>query len=96
MGPARQSGNSVTLSYRKEKFFRIKTRNEQRLAEFVADGRLNVLYNSDITEIREDAVSIRYEGQVQEFQNKYIFIFAGGEPPFKLLKNIGVQFGLAS
>jgi len=96
MGLARQSGNSVTLSYRKEKFFRIKTRNEQRLAEFVADGRLNVLYNSDITEIREDAVSIRYEGQVQEFQNKYIFIFAGGEPPFKLLKNIGVQFGLAS
>ena len=30
---------------------------------------------------------------VQNLQNDYVLIFAGGEPPFKLLKDIGIAFG---
>ncbi|TFG96835.1 MAG: 4Fe-4S dicluster domain-containing protein, partial [Calditrichales bacterium] len=37
IGLARQTGNTVTISYRKPKFFRLKTRNEKRIQEFVKD-----------------------------------------------------------
>lgn len=96
MGLARQPGNTVTLSYRKEKFFRIKTRNEQRLAEFISDGKIKVLFNSGVETIKKESVSIRCQEGIKEIPNHYTFIFAGGEPPFKLLKEIGVQFGLST
>lgn len=32
-------------------------------------------------------------GKEQEIPNEYVFIFAGGEPPFKLLRDIGIDFG---
>jgi hypothetical protein len=31
---------------------------------------------------------------VQEILNDYMWVFAGGTPPYELLKKIGVQFGM--
>jgi len=30
---------------------------------------------------------------VRELPNDYVFVFAGGEPPFELLRRMGVRFG---
>jgi hypothetical protein len=30
---------------------------------------------------------------LRELENDYVFVFAGGEPPFELLKQAGVRFG---
>ena len=30
---------------------------------------------------------------VHELPNDYVFVFAGGEPPFDFLKHCGVRFG---
>ena len=93
VGLARQTGNTVTISYRKDKFFRIKRRNEDHLNEMMQNGKIQVLLNSSVLAINQDSVRIQLAGMDQEIPNNYVFIFAGGEPPFELLKKIGIHFG---
>jgi len=93
MGLAHQSGNKVTLSYRKEAFSRIKERNAQRLREYAKGGKLQVIFNSQPTEIREKSVLLEVAGQVREMPNDYVWVFAGGTPPNEFLQKIGVQVG---
>jgi len=93
MGLARQKGNVVTLSYRKEQFFRIKTRNEERVKKMIKEKTLNVLFSSGIKEIGKSDVVLTYQEKEHRINNDYVFIFAGGEPPFGLLKKMGIQFG---
>jgi thioredoxin reductase (NADPH) len=90
---ARQRGNTVTLSYRREKLVRIKKRNEERIAELVRSGRVRPLFGSEVAEIGEDRVRLRVAGQAVELPNDYVFVFAGGEPPFGFLRQIGLGFG---
>jgi len=93
IGLARQSGNTVTLSYRKEKFFRIKSRNEEQIAEYIRDHKIRVLFNSQVSEISDKEIVLQQDGEKTTLANDYMFIFAGGEPPFALLKKIGIKFG---
>jgi putative YpdA family bacillithiol system oxidoreductase len=93
MGLAHQIGNQVTLSYRQERFSRIKARNEQRVEECIRSGKLTVLFNSTPVEIRPEAVIIDVKGQRQELGNDFVWVFAGGTPPNDFLKKIGVQLG---
>ena len=95
MGVARQSGNTVTLSYRKDKFFRIKARNQKRLDDLINQGKIEVIFNSQPIEIGDTEVVLQCGQEQRTLQNDYVFIFAGGEPPFKLLKEIGIHFGSA-
>lgn len=90
---ANQPGNEVTISYRKDTFFRIKKRNEQKLQPLLDTQKIKVMFNSKVVEIRENAVLIRVEGEVKTLPNDRVFIFIGGEPPFDLLKKIGIRFG---
>jgi thioredoxin reductase (NADPH) len=93
MGLARQKNNTVTISYRKDKFFRIKKRNQERIDEFINEGKINLILNSSVLNITEENVTIESPDGEKKMPNNYVFIFAGGEPPFKLLKQIGIQFG---
>jgi thioredoxin reductase len=93
MGLARQPGNRVTISYRKSKFVRIKTRNEQLITNMLINGQIEIIFNSHITEISESSVTIQKNSDVISIPNSYVFIFAGGEPPFPLMHKIGIQFG---
>jgi thioredoxin reductase (NADPH) len=94
MGLANQVGNQVTMSYRKEQFSRIKERNAKRIEDCVRSGKIKVIFNSMPVEIRQDLVLLEVAGQVQEMPNDYVWIFAGGTPPFDFLKKIGVRFGM--
>lgn len=94
MGLASQSGNTVTLSYRKEGFMRIKDRNAQRVQEFMRSGKVNVIFNSSPAEFTADSVMLEAGGKVQQIPNDFVWIFAGGEPPNAFLQQIGVQFGM--
>ena len=93
IGLARQPGNEVTLSYRREKLVRIKKKNEDRLAPLLASGRIQPLFGSQVVEITPDRVRLRVGSEVSEIANDYVFVFAGGEPPFEFLKQCGVRFG---
>jgi thioredoxin reductase/Pyruvate/2-oxoacid:ferredoxin oxidoreductase delta subunit len=94
MGLAHQVGNSVTLSYRKEAFTRIKDRNAQRIDECMRKGKLKVIFNSSPVEFKEHSVVLEVNSKLQEIPNDCVWIFAGGEPPTAFLKKIGVGFGM--
>jgi thioredoxin reductase (NADPH) len=94
MGLGHQHGNTVTLSYRKEAFSRIKDRNSKRIEECRCTGKVNVVFNSMPVEIREGSVMLEVNGTVEEIPNDYVWVFAGGTPPNDFLKKVGVEFGL--
>jgi putative YpdA family bacillithiol system oxidoreductase len=93
MGLARQPGNRVTISYRKSKFVRIKTRNEKLITKMIEASEVNVLFSSNVTEIQDSQVTIQKDQEIIAIPNSYVFIFAGGEPPFPLMHKIGIKFG---
>src|SRR5438105_4364595 len=93
MGLAHQVGNEVTLSYRQDRFSRIKERNSTRVEECVRSGKLKVLFSSTPLEFREHAVVLEVKGERMEIPNDFVWIFAGGTPPYDFLKKIGVQLG---
>jgi len=93
IGLARQPGNRVTLSYRREKLVRIKHKNEERIGALLKSGRLRALFSSEVTEILSDRVRLKVEARQVELKNAYVFVFAGGDPPFELLRRVGVRFG---
>jgi thioredoxin reductase len=93
MGLASQKDNTVTLSYRKDQFFRIKKRNEEHLQELIRQKKINVIFNSNVLEIEQDHVRLKTPDEESRIRNDYTFIFAGGEPPFALLKKVGIRFG---
>jgi thioredoxin reductase (NADPH) len=93
MGLASQQGNQVTLSYRSERFSRIKERNEKRIQDFMKSGKIKVLFNSAPVEFKAESVVIDVKGTQQEIANDFVWIFAGGNPPNAFLKKIGVGFG---
>ncbi len=93
IGLARQRGNRVTLSYRREKLVRIKKKNEERIAGLLAKGRIEGAFGTEVEEIGPASVRLKTPGGTRELPNDYVFVFAGGEPPFGLLREMGVRFG---
>lgn len=93
MGLANQKGNQVTLSYRSERFSRIKERNAKRVEECIKSGKIRALFSSNIVEFKPESVILEIGGQQQEIPNDFAWIFAGGTPPTAFLKKIGIGFG---
>jgi len=93
MGLASQAGNQVTLSYRSERFSRIKDRNAKRIEDFTRSGRVRVLFNSNPVEFKPESAVLDVNGTTQEIANDFVWIFAGGTPPTAFLKKIGVACG---
>ena len=94
MGLANQPGNKVTLCYRGEQFSRIKERNSKRIQECMRSGKVEVLFNTNPVEFKADSALLDVEGQKREVPNDFVWIFAGGVPPYDFLKKIGIHFGM--
>jgi thioredoxin reductase len=90
VGLALQRGNEVTLSYRREKLVRIKKKNEEAFARAT---NIRTLFHSQPVAITPTHVRLDTGDGVIELENDYVFVFAGGVPPFDLLKKSGVRFG---
>ena len=89
---ARQKGNTVTISYRRSEFIRLKEKNEKNINNLIQTKKISVIFNSQPLEIRRENVIIKEDPeQLHTISNDYIFIFAGGEMPIELLKRAGVQ-----
>ncbi|QDU83306.1 Ferredoxin--NADP reductase [Planctomycetes bacterium Pla163] len=96
LGLAEQSGNRVTLSYRRNAFARIKSRNARRIAAALEEDALEVLFESQVETVADGQVELTLrEGGVPRrliLQNDEVFVFAGGTPPFEQLERSGVSF----
>lgn len=83
--------NEVILSYRKDKFARIKPKNKEAIAEAIASGSIEGIFNSNLTSISETAVKMEVEGEERTIENDLVYIFAGGELPTSFLQKAGVE-----
>jgi len=87
-----QNNNQVILSYRKDKFSRLKPKNREKIEQASADNLIRVIYNSNLVSINEKSVLLSTEGnEAQEIENDLVYIFAGGELPTSFLQNAGIQ-----
>jgi thioredoxin reductase (NADPH) len=87
-----QRGNTVQLSYRGERFARLKPANSERIEAAVQRGQLEVLWQTTLVDIGTDEVRYRDERAKTEVvvPNDYVFVFAGGELPTAFLQACGV------
>jgi thioredoxin reductase (NADPH) len=87
-----QPGNRVTISYRQDKFGRIKAANRERITKAIAKGAVEVLWRTNVREITATAVRYADEGGTEEtIPNDTVLIFAGGELPTAFLRSCGVE-----
>ena len=86
--------NRVTLSYRGEKFGRLKPKNAEDVLAAEKNGRIKLMYNSNVLEIKHESVVLsRDQESNDEIPNQLVYIFAGGELPTDFLK--GLDFRIA-
>ncbi|GGK25742.1 hypothetical protein GCM10007962_20020 [Yeosuana aromativorans] len=84
--------NEATLSYRNDKFSRLKPKNKERIEEAIQDGSVRVIYNSNVTSIHDDYVMMKInDGEPEQLVNDLVYIFAGGELPTGFLQKSGVN-----
>ncbi|MDJ0916839.1 MAG: NAD(P)-binding domain-containing protein [Woeseiaceae bacterium] len=88
---AEESDTTVTLSYRSGAFSRAKPKNRDRVSGLEASGRIRVLFNSNVTQIDEDSVTIAREDGEERIANDAVVISAGGILPSGFLRTIGIN-----
>jgi len=86
-----QPGNRVTLSYRGAAVNRARAENVERLNRAISEGRLHASFGSTVKAIEIDRVLLDEAGNDRIVPNDFVFVFAGGELPTKLLESAGVK-----
>lgn len=88
---AEQPDTTVSISYRGEVFSRAKQKNLQRVAEAHEQGRLQLLMNSNVTEILPDSVQLKQGEELITIENDAVIVSAGGVLPTPFLKQVGIE-----
>jgi len=85
--------NNVTLSYRSESFSRLKPKNLERVTAAQKKGTVEVLLNSEVSEILDNSVIMRVKDfpDPKVIENDLVYIFAGGILPTKFLEEVGIR-----
>lgn len=86
--------NEVKISYRGDRFSRIKPANRAKVEAAVESGRIEVLWSTNLVAIEPDSAVLSNgtpTTQRQRLGNDYTFVFAGGELPTKFLRACGVE-----
>ena len=84
--------NEVILSYRQDKFSRLKPKNRESIHEAMESGKLTVLFNSNLQSISDNEVIIQIGSDTPEaVPNDLVYIFAGGVLPTKFLEDAGIK-----
>ena len=83
--------NEVTISYRNDKFSRLKPRNKEKLLAAEAANKINIIFDSNVVAINEDDILLNLkDGATQKIENDLVYIFAGGELPTSFLEKAGI------
>lgn len=85
-------GNSVTISYRSDKFSRLKELNFHKIHNAINSGKIRVIYNSQVKQIFDDFVEIQIgDREILRIKNDLVYVFIGGELPNQFLEKIGIK-----
>jgi putative YpdA family bacillithiol system oxidoreductase len=91
MSCADAPGTTVTLSYRKDGFGRIKPRNKARLDEYASEGKVQVVLESEVKAIGAGDVMLKVKDEIRAIPNDFIFAMLGAEPPTKFFEKVGIN-----
>ena len=91
LGLANQDGTSVTLSYRGDRFLRIKDRLQVKLEKAVRGGRIELILGSTVRMVRTDTVVLDTPAGVRIIPNDDVVVRIGGEAPVAFLERMGVR-----
>ena len=85
--------NAVSLSYRSDKFSRLKPQNKINIESAIASDKIKIYFNSQIVEIEPDKIKLNQTEKSESItlENDLVFIFAGGELPTQFLQNAGIE-----
>jgi len=81
----------VTLSYRKEAFFRLKSKNREKIERAAADDRVALLLHSDVRRIDEDNVTLAVSGEERVIENQCVVVAIGADLPHAFFKKVGIR-----
>ncbi|MGB9663670.1 MAG: NAD(P)-binding domain-containing protein [Ignavibacteria bacterium] len=85
-------GNKVTLSYRGEKFSRLKEKNFQLIHDTIASKKITVFFNSQVKQIFDEYVELNIgDNDTIKIPNDLVYVFIGGELPNQFLEKIGIK-----
>lgn len=84
--------NTVTLSYRADKFSRLKPRNAELINNAIIAGIIEMKFNTNLTSISPGVVKLTENDSSAEIalENDLVYIFIGGELPTEFLKKTGI------
>lgn len=88
---AEEPDTTVTISYRSASFGRAKEKNRNRITEASEQGRIKILFNSNVKEIFPDRVTLEQEGSELVIENEAVIVSAGGILPTAFLKDTGIE-----
>ena len=85
--------NEVILSYRKDKFARIKPKNRESITEAIDSNSIEAIFNSNLKSINDKSIIIKVDNEenARTIENDLVYIFAGGEMPTSFLQKAGVE-----
>jgi thioredoxin reductase (NADPH) len=86
-----EENNQVSVSYRSDKFSRLKPKNLEKINNVINSKKIKVFYNSNVKEIKDKSVILQIEDSEKEIDNNRVYIFAGGELPTRFLEKIGIK-----
>jgi len=87
-----ERGTHVALSYRRDRFSRIKPGNRDRIEEAIQRGRIEVRWSTEVFRIEPRRIWLTEEGgHTYALPNDQVLIFAGGELPTRFLEQCGVE-----
>jgi thioredoxin reductase (NADPH) len=86
-----RNGCQVAMLVRGDGFPKAKAKNEERIGQASADGRVRIHYNCQPLDIGSDFISFSADGRTQQEKIDAVFIMVGGELPFALLESFGIK-----
>jgi thioredoxin reductase/NAD-dependent dihydropyrimidine dehydrogenase PreA subunit len=81
----------VTVSYRRDAFFRLKRNNLDAITQAAAAGRLEILFESKVTDIRDGEVDLEIDGETRTLPNNSVVVLAGSLPAIGFLMDMGLE-----
>ena len=83
--------NRVTLSYRRDAFFRLKLENRERIEAAIANRRLEIIFESNVTEIRETELDVDIRSEIRTLANDHVLVLIGSLQPVEFLMDMGLE-----
>jgi thioredoxin reductase len=82
---------SVTISYRRDKFARCRAENRRRIEEAIDRQKVCFLPNSQVSQVFDGGVELSVSGSTTQIANDAVVVQIGGTPPTAILKSFGID-----